>query len=186
VYIHTTLLSYLQALEVLHRESFSTDRFPDKKTRKATLKALRDAVPTTLDPALQQQLKETLAFVGSVTLLDRLMHLYSLYPKSLRPLFPGGDTEMILLKDVRNFLTHYGEHKGLSKEFLWSRDIFVVKEKVRLFAEICLLGAMGLTDDEIHEMMRDFEPYQGWGIEVYLERIRSMMEKHELAARSVG
>jgi hypothetical protein len=180
VYTHTNLLSYLQALEVLHRELFKRDRFPDARARRATIAALRAAVPTTLPADLQSELKESLGYVGSVTLLDRLKDLFSLYPKSIGPLFPGGEADMVLLKDVRNFLTHYGEQK-LRKEFLWSRDIFVLKEKTRLFLEICLLGAMGMTDDDIEHLLRDFEPYNGWLMEVNMEQVNLMLELAELS-----
>ena len=81
---------------------------------------------------------------------------------------------MVLLKDVRNFLTHYGEQK-MGKEFLWSRDIFVLKEKTRLFLEICLLGAMGVSDEDIEQMLRDFEPYNGWRMEASMEQVNLML-----------
>jgi hypothetical protein len=38
------------------------------------------------------------------------------------------NSDMTMLKDGRNFLTHYGDHKGLSRDFLWSPEIFVLKE----------------------------------------------------------
>ena len=159
-YIHTNLLTYIQALEILHRESFKIDRFPDSRLRKTTIKALRAAVPATLDKILQDQIKEQLSYIGSLTLLDRLKHLFSMYPKCLRPLFRRGDADMELLKDTRNFLTHYGDQKSFGKEFLWSQTIFSLKEKARFFLEICLLGVIGMSDDEIFELVDQFLPYQ--------------------------
>lgn len=169
VYIHTNLLTYLQALEILHREFYKIDRFPDAATRKASIKALRAAIPTTLERVLQTQIKEQLGFIGSPTLLDRLKHLFSLYPKSLAPLFPCGDADMERLKDARNFLTHYGDQKSFGKGFLWSRTIYVLKEKARLFLEICLLGAIGLSDEEIFELLEMFEPYLDWRMETSID-----------------
>ena len=182
-YFHTNLLSYLQALEVLPRELFKKDRFPDAKTRKETIAALRNAVPSTLDPALQSEIKAGLGYVGSVTLLDRIKELYSPYSKSVGPLFPNGDADMTMLKDVRNFLTHYGEKKTIGKEFLQSRNIFVLKEKTRLFLEICLLGVMEMTDEEIEQLARDFNPYNGWRAEAMMERINPMAAQQELVRK---
>lgn len=139
VHIHTNLLTYLQALEILHRESFKIDRFPDSKSRRDTIRSLRAAVPALLDELLQNQIRKQLGYIGSLTLLDRLKHLFSLYPKSLTPLFRRGNADMELLKDTRNFLTHYGDQRSFGKEFLWSRTIVTLKEKARLFLEICLL-----------------------------------------------
>ena len=166
VYVHTNLLTYLQALEVLHRELYKADRFPNKATRQATLAALRAAIPASLDASLQKELSDSIQFIGAVTLLDRLKQLFALYPKSLAPLFQRGEADMVLLKDVRNFLTHYGEKKTVGKDLLWSRELMVLKEKARLFLEICLLGAMGMTDEEIVELMRNFEPYLDVRMEV--------------------
>jgi ApeA N-terminal domain 1 len=186
VYVHTNLLTYLQALEVLHRELYKADRFSDAATRKATLNALRDAIPKTLGASLQKELSDSIQFIGAVTLLDRLKQLLSLYPKSLTPLFRRGDDDMVMLKDVRNFLAHYGEKKALTKDFLWSRDIVVLKEKAHLFLEICLLGAMGLSDDEIQGLVSNFEPYLDWRMETSMEFIneylRSVEEKGQTQA----
>ncbi|EIG59000.1 hypothetical protein Bra1253DRAFT_03720 [Bradyrhizobium sp. WSM1253] len=185
-YVHTNLLTYLQALEVLHRELYKADRFPDDEARKATLKALRAAIPKTLDPSLRKQLSDSIQFVGAVTLLDRLKQLFSLYPKSLTPLFRRGGDDMGLLKDVRNFLTHYGGKKTLTKDFLWSRDAVVLKEKAHLFLEICLLGAMGMSDDEIQELVSNFEPYLDWRMETSIEFMNEYLKNAESSAQATG
>jgi hypothetical protein len=183
VYVHTNLLTYLQALEVLHRELYKADRFPDDATRKVTLKALRDAIPKTLDPSLQKELSNGIQFVGAVTLLDRLKQLFSLYPRSLTPLFRHGDDDMVMLKDIRNFLTHYGGKKTITKDFLWSRDIVVLKEKAHLFLEICLLGAMGMSDEEIQELVSNFEPYLDWRMETSMELINEHLRSVQAKAK---
>jgi hypothetical protein len=162
IYVHTNLLIYLQALEVLHRELYKADRFPDADSRKATIAALRAAVPRTLPVALQTLLRNGIGYLGSLTLLERLNGLYVLYPRSLGPLFRRGGDDMVRLKDARNFLTHYdGEYKDFDKDFLWSREIRVLKEKARLFLEICLLGTLGMPDEDIEALVNQFDPYVG-------------------------
>ena len=96
-YIHVNLLAYLQALELLHREFFDSHRFPDEKTRRDTLKALRKAIPSSLDEKLRRALSDQLGFIGALTLYDRLQELFRTYQKSVTPLFPRGDDDMILL-----------------------------------------------------------------------------------------
>jgi len=176
-YIHIHLLSYLQALEILHRETLKSDRFQTADSRRQTISALRAAIPSDLGDELRKEIYGQLAFVGSLTLLDRLKHLLSLYPKSLRPLFARGDMDMMLLKNVRNFLTHYSGQKALTKDFLWSRDIAVLKEKARLFVETCLLGAIGMSDDQIHSLMDQFEAYRDWRMETSMEFINAMLKE---------
>ena len=70
-----------------------------------------------------------------------------------------------MLKDVRNYLTHYSRPKSLGSDILWSRRLLILFEKTRLFAEVCLLGVMGLRDDDIREHLSTFEPYVGWSQE---------------------
>ena len=122
------------------------------------------AIPHSLDGELRDEISRQLSFVGAITLLDRLKALYRIYPQSLRQLFPAGDTDLTLLKNVRNFLTHYGTQKKFDRDFLFSRRLYVLSEKARLFVEICLLGILGLNDKEIVELLGQFEPYT-WALE---------------------
>ena len=82
---------------------------------------------------------------------------------------------MELLKDTRNFLTHYGDQRSFGKEFLWSRTIVALKEKARLFLEICLLGMIGMSDDEIVELLNQFLPYEDWCMETVIEIANDML-----------
>ena len=164
-YLHTRLLSYLQALEILHREVYGGCRFPDKKVWTATLRALKRAIPYFLDRELRDEISRQLSFVGTITLLDRLKALYRIYPQSLRQLFPDGEIDLTLLKNARNFLTHYGAQKKFDRDFLLSRQLYVLSEKTRLFVEICLLGILGLNDKEIVDLLGKFEPYTAWALE---------------------
>jgi hypothetical protein len=82
---------------------------------------------------------------------------------------------MVLLKNVRNFLTHFGDKGRLTKEFMSSREIYALGEKARLFLEVCLLGAMGMTDGEIFVLLDDFEPYIDWRGETKMQAIAAHM-----------
>jgi len=138
-FVHSTLLTNLQALEVFHREGFPGEgKFPDAESRKATLAALRKAIPKTLDADLRKRLGDSLGYLGSLSLLERLQRLYCRYPKSITPLFPDGLGDLKRLRDARNFLTHYGEKSALQKDFLTSKRVLTLREKTRYFMEACL------------------------------------------------
>jgi Apea-like HEPN len=159
-FVHSKFLAYLQALEVLHRELFGGSRFPDKETQKVTIEALRGAIPSVLNATLRAGIEQQLgSSVGMLTLLDRLKALFGRYSNSLRPLFPNSHAEMKALSDARNFLTHRSDRKNFRKDFLWSRELMSLSDRARLFMEICLLGALGMHDAEIYELIRNFEPY---------------------------
>ncbi|MGA2733922.1 MAG: HEPN domain-containing protein [Syntrophobacteraceae bacterium] len=166
-FTHVNLLMYLQALEVLHSILFNGSRFPDKGTKRITLRLLREAIPANIPKSLQKEIHQQIGLIGSVPLVDRLKHLYNLYPRSIRPLFPAYEDDMRLLKEARNFLTHYGDRKKLTKDFLSSRQLTVLTEKTKLFLEICILGAIGMNDGEISEFISGCEPYWGWQQETH-------------------
>ena len=159
VYIHTNAATYLQALEVFHDELYNNDEFPNAKVKKSVVSVLRAAIPKSLDPALQHEIFQRLSFIGSATYMERLQLLFRRYPKCLGPIFPRGDEDLKQLRNARNFLTHYGDQGELDKEFMSSREVYVLGEKARIFLEVCLLGAMGMTDDEILKLLEEFEPY---------------------------
>ncbi len=159
VYVHTNVPTYLQALEVFHRELYNEDKFSNADAKKRVLSELRAAIPATLEPALRDEISKRLSFIASATYLERLQLLFQRYPKCLSPLFPRGDTDLNSLRNARNFLTHFDDRGELDKEFMSSRDVYVVGQKARLFLETCFLGAMEMTDDEILALLKDFEPY---------------------------
>lgn len=158
-YSHANLLTYLQALEVLHRERFQLDKFPNKKSRKLAMKALRAAVPSSLKPKLKDEIIKQLSFIGSLTLLDRLNHLYDLHRAPIAGIFPNKEKDMSQLKEVRNFLTHFGENKSFTAASLWEFEIFLLQQKSRLFLEICFLSAMGMRNKSILKLLNQFDDY---------------------------
>lgn len=173
VYVHTNVPTYLQALEVFHRELYNDDKFPNADAKKCALKPLRAAIPPTLEQALRKEISDRLSFIASATFLERLKLLFQRYPKCLSPLFPRGDEDLKSLKEARNFLTHFDDHGALDKEFMSSRDVYVVGQKARLFLEICFLGAMEMTDDEILALLKDFGPYRDCCAETRWENTRA-------------
>jgi hypothetical protein len=183
-YFHISLLNYLQSLEILHRETCALGRFPDRNTQKRTLAALRRAIPTDLEDELRTYICGQLGYIGGLTLLDRLNHLFAQYPESLGPLFRNPAKDMALLKDARNFLTHFGGQKKFDKDFLWSKEAYVLKEKARLFVEICILGQLGMSDEEIHTLMEECGFYRDWRfrnqLEALNEHIASQNGDHEV------
>ena len=173
VYIHTHVPTYLQALEVFHHELYDDDKFPNTDAKRSVVRALRQAIPQDLDADVRKEICNRLSYIGSATYLERLQLLFQRYPKALGPLFPRGEEDLKKLRNARNFLTHYGEQREIDKEFMSSRDVYVVGENARLFLEVCLLGAMGMTDDEILALIKGFGPYRERVAEIKWETARS-------------
>ena len=173
-YVHIDLLMYLQALEVLHRSIFTEERigyFPDRGTKEITLKALRAAIPTALPNMLATKVSEQIGWIGSLTLIERLKYLYNLYPESIGPLFPNCDDDMTLLKNARNYLTHFDGRKGFKQDFLLSRQLYILSEKTKLFIAICLLGLIGMSDTDIRQLLYNVESYTALCFEAHQQRI---------------
>jgi hypothetical protein len=156
----TKLLSYLQCLEVLHRELYPEESpFPSKDIWQKTLDTLRKALPEELKPELRSELSKSLGFFGQMTLVQRLLALYDRSPTSLSQLFPDREGDMKFLKDIRNYLTHYGDSKVVDRNFFISRHALILTLKCRFFLEIALLSELGLTDTKIKEMLQGCDEY---------------------------
>jgi hypothetical protein len=161
-FVHTTLLFYLQALEVYHREAFpDAQLFRDQASRKQTLIALRKALPGSLPDDVRKRVKERLGWVGELSFLERLYRLRDEHEMSVGPLFPNAN-DMQLLRDVRNFLTHYGNKKTVQEDFATSRRAFVLREKTRFFVEACFLSAIAIDDADIYEQFDQSPAYTYW------------------------
>lgn len=159
---HVKLLSYLQALEILHRQTLGGSRFPNKDLKERTFTALRTALPQDLPEPIRDAISQQISFVGSLTLVERLEGVFARYPKTLGRLFKRPEQDMALLRDVRNFLVHYGEKAQFKIDFLSSTRLMVLYEKCRLFAEIAVLGELGMDDAQLPEFLTSFEPYAQW------------------------
>jgi hypothetical protein len=159
---HVKLLAYLQALEILHRQRLGGSRFPNKDLKERTFTALRAALPQDLPETIRKDISQQISFIGSLTLVERLGGVFAQYPKTLGRLFKSPEGDMALLRDVRNFLVHYGEKARFGIDILSSPRLMVLHEKARLFAEIAMLGELGIDDEELPQFLTRFEPYAEW------------------------
>lgn len=84
---------------------------------------------------------------------------------------------MGLLKDARETSSRTIEeedaYKGLPVVARRSR----LERKSAPVLEICLLGAMGMSDDEIQELVSNFEPYLDWRMETSIEFMNEYLKK---------
>jgi hypothetical protein len=161
-------------IEVFHRELYDDDEFQNSAAKQSALSPLRAAIPSGLSPEVKKQISDRLGDICGAVYLERLQSLFQRYPKCLSPLFPRGDEDLKTLRDARNFLTHYDEERGkLKKEFMSSRDVYVVGRKAQLFLEVCFLGAMDMTDDENLALLKDFGPYRECCAEIRWENAQT-------------
>lgn len=159
-FIHTKLLAYLQAIEVLHRKLHPGGRFTNDLEKAKVVQALKSAVPQTLPEETWQSIANYVQQVGEWSLLDRLKALYGVYPKTFGSLFPNGVKDLRELRDVRNYLTHYSDQSRFDADYPTSPALVKLAARAKLFLEVCLLGILGLKDEEIHTLMQDYEPFQ--------------------------
>ncbi len=63
---------------------------------------------------------------------------------------------------------------------MWSRKIFMLKEKARLFLEICLLGLIRMDDKQISDLVEQYEAYLDIRMEVRMEYINETLQKNKI------
>jgi hypothetical protein len=135
-------LAYAQALEVLHRRTR-----PNKQIfRKATFKKIRIALGKAIPDRYRgkSRLVDKFAFLNEITLADRLSELYRAESVLIKGLFPH-EADLIAVKNIRNYLTHFSGTKTAKFErYMQTREFMILTRKMRILIEIFLLKEMGL------------------------------------------
>jgi hypothetical protein len=74
---------------------------------------------------------------------------------------------MRLIRDVRNYLTHFEDQKGRWEKYIQERPFVTLTRKLRLFIEICLLRSIGIDDAVKSELLREVRDYQWLATETH-------------------
>jgi len=144
-YYSSQFLSYAQALETFHRRT-RKGRFEDHDAYKPTLAVLKRAIPENLQGDYRKRIEAGLNHLNEWALLQRLYDLYDLEARNICRLFPDRNRDMRLIRDVRNYLTHFEDRKGRMEKYVQERPFVILTRKLRFFVEICLLRSIGMDD----------------------------------------
>lgn len=142
MHLSLQFLIYAQAIEALHRRTRPSKLILRKAVFQIVRKRLEEAVPDKYKG--KSRIVEKFAFLNEITLADRLAELYRAEKDLLSGLFPD-EQDLIAVKNLRNYLTHFSNRKALKFErYMQTREFLVLTLKMRLLLEVFILKQIGL------------------------------------------
>jgi hypothetical protein len=158
-YYSLQFLSYAQAIETLHRRT-RKGRFEDHDAYKPTLAVLKRAIPEDLQEDYRKRIESGLNHLNEWSLLQRLYDFYDLEARNIRRLFPERDRDMRLIRDVRNYLTHFEDRGRRMEKYIQDRSFVILTRKLRFFVEMCLLRSIGMSEATKSKLLAVVREYQ--------------------------
>jgi hypothetical protein len=153
-------LTYVQALEALHRRTHPPRTLVAAK-RFATLhRKFVDAIPVRWKA--KPDLVAKLQYLNEISLADRLRNLFAGNRELLSKLFKDEAKDLALIKNIRNYLTHY-EGKRRAKhlrEYTGTVKFRYLTSKVLLLLEIAMLRSIGFSAIEVRRLIENDPTYR--------------------------
>jgi hypothetical protein len=151
-FLETRFLPIIQAIEVYCSGLGSEKYIPDHEF-KVIKKKLLDEIPDGLNDGLTQKLRTSIGFANELSLNDRIVQLInSLDPMTRHFICRDSEKFARLLKDSRNYYTHYGIPKAKA---LTGKDLRWATEQTSLLLKILILKECGIPESLIQEKLNE-------------------------------
>jgi len=149
-YVQSTFLSLAQALESFHRRVYggnylSTEDYSSIKN------ALIASIPSGIDEKLSGKLKSMLQYGNELSLKSRLDYLLEGIRRDHLDNLAGTDDPRRFIRslvDIRNYLTHYGEHKPTILES--TVDMYNLNRRITALLLLLVFKYLGLPEDFVY------------------------------------
>lgn len=155
MYLEQKFLSVVQAAETYHRRSdrfkneyFSTHHYDE------LIRTIINCTPEEQRNWVRTRLTNTPSFK------ERVIELLKFTEVLMKPLICDEESFSNLLRDLRNYYTHYGS-SGPRRE-LDNEELFKITNKIYVLLQTCFLIEIGFTIDKCDEMLKKnrFSMYQ--------------------------
>ncbi len=147
--LHSTALSengrflaIAQAVESFHRRTH-----PGQELAPAVHSARIARITSRLSPEDKKWVKEKLNWSNELTFAARIRALAAEFPDLLRRAEPEIEDFVRLLKDTRNYLTHWDQK--LRTKAASGAQMRAVTDKAELLLDACLLKALGVPEANV-------------------------------------
>lgn len=160
MYLENQFLSLIQSLESFHRLTFK-GKYVSDNDYDVVKEALIKAIPESVDSDLKARLKEYFKYGNEFSLRKRLKELFNEYPE-FSVIFTKNKNEnkkdfIEKVVNTRNYLTHYDEE--LKEYAVFGEDLYLLTQKLRICAGVCLLKKVGFDSEEIINYFNEFIDY---------------------------
>lgn len=150
-------LALSQAIESFHRCVYGGQYVTDKEYE-LIKDVLIKAIPDDLDEDFKKSLKKGLEHGNEFSLMKRLKELVNQFWKNCLENFVRKKSTFIDdIYNTRNYLTHYDER--LKNKAVLGEDLFHLNERLKLFLTVLLLDQLGITRNDICEIINNRERY---------------------------
>ncbi|MGY4618585.1 hypothetical protein ACVWZ4_003812 [Bradyrhizobium sp. USDA 4472] len=152
-------LIYVQALEALHRRTRPARTIVAKAQFSALRRNLVAQIPSKWKT--RSDLVDKLAFINEISLASRLRDMFADNDHLAGKLFHDTKRDIALIKDIRNYLTHYeGKRKQSIEAYKATVKFTYLTWKVRLLLEISILRATGLSRADVQKIIERSSAYR--------------------------
>jgi len=146
-YVQSTFLSLAQALESFHRRVHGGN-YLSKEDYSSIKDALIEAIPAGTDEKLVGKLKATFQYANELSLKSRLDDLFEGIRRDHLDNLSGTDDPRRFIRslvEIRNYLTHYGEHKPAILES--TVDTYNLNRRLTALLLLLIFKYLGLPED---------------------------------------
>ncbi|WP_338833664.1 HEPN domain-containing protein [Bradyrhizobium septentrionale] len=159
-YHEFAILTYVQALETLHRRTRPARTLVTKRQFSALQPKLVEAIPARWKA--KPDLARKLEYLNEISLTDRLRDVFACDKELLSKLFRDNEKDVALIRDIRNYLIHYeGKRKEKKiKAYIATAKFWYLTSKVLLLLEIAILRAIGFSQGEVRRLIQNDPTYR--------------------------
>ncbi|SFN61137.1 hypothetical protein SAMN05216330_10120 [Bradyrhizobium sp. Ghvi] len=153
-------LTYVQALEALHRRTHPSRTLVTRKRFAALHRKFADAIPDRWKA--KPDLVAKLEYLNEITLGERLRNLFAGNRELLSKLFNDEVRDIALIKNLRNYLTHYEGKRRAKKlrDYTGTAKFQHLTSKVLLLLEIAMLRTIGFSAIEVRRLIENDPTYR--------------------------
>lgn len=149
-HVQSTFLSLAQALESFHRRVHGGN-YLSEEGYSSIKNALIAAIPAGIDEKLSGKLKAMLQYANELSLKSRLDNLLEGIRRDHLDNLAGTDDPRRFVRslvDIRNYLTHYGEHKPSILES--TTEMYNLNRRLTALLLLLILKYLGLPEDFVY------------------------------------
>ena len=155
LFVDEQFMIYIRAVEVCHRLMYD-GTFMDKglfdDVKKQLKNPVRELLPSDTNKELRRRIYENLNWANSFSLKDRLYDIQERHQPHSKRLFEKYDPFVEDVVNTRNYLTHFVE-RYREKAKLELEDLYIMRERLRIILEVCLLSELELDDSELQRII---------------------------------
>ena len=151
LFLDEQFMIYARAVEVYHRQRHG-GTYVDKAIYSEIREQLEASIPEDTDERLKQGIVNSLKYANSLSLRGRLKDIRNRHQNCSDRLFERYNPFVNDVVNTRNYLTHFDE-RARPKAKLGFKDLYSMRERLRVILEICLLSELGLNESQIQHII---------------------------------